>query len=184
MAGIGFVALLACGPRDHSWEYSPSALALLNTATTETVMYEDSSKPLPGDVLTKNWDLKFDLAHFGELENFTPSIGVVFELQAQAGAYMTMWLQENGTTIAYWSGGETKLYWGTVCFQLALGNKAGTEVLQLKRTAQYTLTIAFIDSNGQFTAAKTRKITNFPPLETGRRPSKDSVVFRDLLGCP
>lgn len=128
--------------------------------------------------------MEFDLAHFGELENFTPSIGVVFELQSQEGAHMEIWLQENDRTIAYWSGGETNPYWGAVCFQLALGNKSGDQILQLKRGAHHTLTIAFRDKNGQITAAKTRRITNFPPLEKGQAPTKDSIIFRDLLGCP
>lgn len=184
LVGISCLTLLACGPRDHSWEYSPSALALLNTATAEIVIYGNPKVPLPENNLAENWEMKFDLAVFGELENFTPSIGIVFELQAQEGSSMEIWLEEDGKTIAYWVGGKTNTYGGSVCFQIALASKTGDEVLSLRSEAKHTLTVAFQGKDGQYTAVKTRKITNFPHQETGQLPSKDSVIFRDLLGCP
>ena len=184
LVGISCLTLLACGPRDHSWEYSPSALALLDTATSEIVIYGNPKVPPPENKLAENWKMRFDLAVFGELENFTPSIAVVFELQSQEGSSMEIWLEEDGKTIAYWVGGKINPYWGSVCFQLALANKTGDEVLPLRSEAKHTLTVAFRGKDGQFTAVKTRKITSFPPQKTGQLPSKDSVVFRDLLGCP
>lgn len=184
LVGISCLTLLACGPRDHSWEYSPSALALLDTATSEIVIYGNPKVPPPENKLAENWKMRFDLAVFGELENFTPSIAVVFELQSQEGSSMEIWLEEDGKTIAYWVGGKINPYWGSVCFQLALANKTGDEVLPLRSEAKHTLTVAFRGKDGQFTAVKTRKITSFPPQKTGQLPSKDSIVFRDLLGCP
>ncbi len=184
LVGISCLTLLACGPRDHSWEYSPSALALLDTATSEIVIYGNPKVPPPENKLAENWKMRFDLAVFGELENFTPSIAIVFELQSQEGSSMEIWLEEDGKTIAYWVGGKINPYWGSVCFQLALANKTGDEVLPLRSEAKHTLTVAFRGKDGQFTAVKTRKITSFPPQKTGQLPSKDSVVFRDLLGCP
>ena len=159
LVGISCLTLLACGPRDHSWEYSPSALALLDTATSEIVIYGNPKVPPPENKLAENWKMRFDLAVFGELENFTPSIAIVFELQSQEGSSMEIWLE-------------------------ALANKTGDEVLPLRSEAKHTLTVAFRGKDGQFTAVKTRKITSFPPQKTGQLPSKDSVVFRDLLGCP
>jgi len=175
------LALSACEKPDASDVTSPSARTLLGT-TTGNVIYAFAE--LPPSQLVAPGDWRFDVgnARFSKLENGTPSIQVVDEMQAFPGYSFEVWLADGESTIARWSGGSSRRYTGAICFQLRLQD--GDEMLQLPR-GTYTLTLVFRDpATGDVIAAHPMRVAGTPPSFRGGPPGDDSRVFRDLLGCP
>lgn len=159
---------------------SPSARALLGT-TAGAVTYAATESPPPAKDPPAGWQMELGNARFTELEDGTPALMVVSQLQAKAGASLEMWLTTGGGTVAKWSGGATRVYDGTVCFQLRL--VSGREALPLIEGSKYTFEVVFRDG-GSVILARVVEVTHFPPVRSLAAPSAGSPVFRDLLGCP
>lgn len=170
---------VACETPDASNTTSPSARALLGL-TTGNVSYSPIDMPPAQKDAPSGWQIDLGNARFTELENGTPALMVVMQLQAQAGAGMELWLSSDSSAVAEWFGGTTNFYDGTVCFQMRLVN--GSEALTLDN-GPYYFTLVFRDPDGILLAKKV-EVTHFPPLKKPATPSPGSSVFRDLLGCP
>lgn len=173
------VIAAACETPDASNTTSPSARALLGL-TTGNVTYSPTEMPPASKDAPSGWQIDLGNARFTELENGTPALMVVMQLQAQAGAGMELWLSSDSAPVAEWFGGTTNFYDGTLCFQMRLVN--GSEALPLNN-GPYYFTVVFRNPDG-IVLAKQVGVTHFPPLNRPATPSPDSSVFRDLLGCP
>jgi len=181
LVALAALVLAACEKPDASDVTSPSARALVGT-TTGNVIYGIPDLP-PAELLAPA-DWRFDVgnARFSKLENGTPSIQVVDEMQAFPGYGFEVWLDDEQATIARWSGGSSKRYTGAVCFQLRLQDGAG--MLSLP-PADYTITLVFRDpGTGEVVAVHPIPVAGNPPSFHGEEPNEDSRVFEDLLGCP
>jgi hypothetical protein len=178
------IMLIACEKPDASHTTSPSARALLGTTTGAAVYGLPEHAPQPtGAAQPPGWDLRFELAVFADLEDGTEALRVVTQTQSQqAAAGMELWLSNQGGTVARWSGGSVGKYDGVVCFQLRLEDAAG-ESLALPG-GDYTATIVFRDVETGPIVTRSIKVTGQVPKLTGTAPGPDSLVFRDLLGCP
>lgn len=172
-----------CERPDASHTTSPSARALLGV--TEGTVALAPEEPLPaGDVAEGAWDIELGLARFTELENGTAALIVVATLKrTQSGAELELWLARDGKPIARWSGGSSRPYAGTLCFQLALEDEERGEALTLG-PGVYTLTAAFRDPALGVVYAAQNPVTHQPPSVSGAAPGEGSPVFRTLLGCP
>ncbi len=176
------VTLLAGCTRDKSWLTSPSAKALLGVTTPALLAFDPLDEP-PADVpAPEGWRLTVDLARFGELENGTPALAILLDIDSEPGAVMDLWLSDDEGPIARWSGGSTEDYRGDACFQLPLVSEDGEHALPLAGTTGHTLTVAFRGEGGHVILAVTRGIASLVPETTGT-PGR-SEVFRDLLACP
>lgn len=173
----GLVA--ACETPDASNTTSPSARALLGL-TTGNVSYSPNEMPPAQKDPPSGWEIDLGNARFTQLENGTPALMVVMQLQAKPGAGMELWLSSDSAPVAEWFGGTTNGYDGTLCFQMRLVN--GSEALPLDN-GPYYFTLAFRDPDGILLSKKV-EVTHFPPLKKPATPSPGSSVFRDLLGCP
>jgi hypothetical protein len=126
--------------------------------------------------------VRFENARFAELENGDESIQVVLQVQSRPGPAFEIWLEDADGTALRWSGGSARAYDGVVCFQLRL--EADDEALQLA-DGPYEMTIAFREPDApQPVAARRLSVTGTPPRLAGDPPSTNSLVVRDLLGCP
>ncbi len=170
---------VACETPDASNTTSPSARALLGL-TTGNVTYSPADMPPAPKDAPAGWRLDLGNARFTALENGTPALIVIMQLQARPGAGMELWLFSDSTPVAEWFGGTTNEYDGTVCFQMRLVN--GSEALPLDN-GPYYFTVAFRDPDGVIFAKKV-EVTHYPPLKKPATPVAGSPVFRDLLGCP
>lgn len=176
------LALLSGCTRDKSWLTSPSAKALLGVTTPALLAFDPRDEP-PADVpAPEGWRLTVDLARFGELENGTPALAILLDIESEPGAVMDLWLSDDEGPLARWSGGSTEDYRGDACFQLPLVSEDGEHALPLAGTTGHTLTVAFRGEGGHVILSVTRGIASFVPQTTGS-PGR-SEVFRDLLACP
>lgn len=181
LAIVGALVLAACEKPDASDVTSPSARALLGT-TTGNVIYSVNELPPAGPIAPADWRFDVGNARFSKLENGTPSIQVVDEIEAFPGYGFEVWLDDGQATVARWSGGSSKRYTGTLCFQLRLAD--GGDMLSLP-PGGYTITFVFRDpGTGEVIAAHPMRVAGSPPSFRGQEPAGDSRVFRDLLGCP
>lgn len=175
------LALAGCEKPDASDVTSPSARALVGT-TSGNVIYGVDELPPEEWVAPAEWRFDVGNARFSKLENNTPSIQVVDNVRAFPGYGFEVWLDDGESTIARWSGGSSRRYTGTLCFQLRLQD--GEEALPLPPAA-YTITLVFRDpGTAEVVAAHPIRVAGSPPSGQGVRPAEDSRVFRDLLGCP
>ncbi len=179
---VALLLLSAC-TRDKSRLTSPSARALLSvTAPTLLAFAPASTPPTPVDA-PEGWALTVDLARFGKLEDGTPALAILLDLDSEAGAAMDLWFSDDGGVLARWSGGVTEDYRGDVCFQLPLVSEDGEHALPLAGSTGHTLTVAFLDASGGVIVSTTRGVASFVPQVSGASPGA-SDVFRDLLACP
>lgn len=176
------VLLVACEKPDASFVTSPSALALLGTASG-AAQTADIPPPPTSEGEAPGWAFDLGNARFSQLENGTPSIQVVTQLLARPGAHMALWILSGDVPVFYWSGGTTREYDGVFCFQLALA--AGKDALPLG-PGPHRLAVAFVDTTtGDVRAAKTVRVAGFPPqLKGGWYPPGPAGPGTQLLGCP
>ncbi|HET7737017.1 MAG TPA: hypothetical protein VFK32_00435 [Tepidiformaceae bacterium] len=175
------ILAVACDKPSADRTTSPSALALVGTATGAVTLAPEGAAP-DADLAPDGWRFDLGNARFSDLERGAASIQVVNGIQTQEGATFEVWLSNSEAPIARWSGGETTRYQGTLCFQLRL--ESGDEALELG-PAPYSVTIAFRDlATGDLIASDQMPVAGTPPSLDGVAPSAGSEVFRDLLGCP
>ena len=171
----------ACEKPDASFQTSPSAEALIGTATGN-VAFAPPEQP-PGTVASPaGWDHRFEAIFFDELEDGSPSIRVVLQEQTKRGAGFELWLATREGTLVRWTGGSTDIYSGTVCFQLKL--KDGDEALVLPSGVPITATIAYRDVERGVIASQSLPVRGTVPKLSGSAPGPESKVFKSLLGCP
>ena len=94
---------------------------------------------------------------------------------------MDLWLADDESVIARWSGGSTQDYRGDACFQLPLVSEDEQFVLPLAGTTGHTLTVTFRDNTGKVILSATRGIASHVPQLEG---TPGGEVFRTLLACP
>lgn len=176
------LGLLAACSRDRSRLTSPSAKALLGVTAPALLAFDPPGEPPAPVSAPAGWSLSIDLARFGELEDFTPALAVLLDIESEPGASMDLWLAHEGGMLARWSGGRTDDYRGDACFQLPLASEDGTHAVPLAGTRGHTITVAFRDAAGGVIASVTRGVAGFAPQLSGEPPAAD--VFRDLLACP
>ena len=176
------LGLLAACSRDRSRLTSPSAKALLGVTAPALLAFDPSGEPPAPVPAPAGWALAVDLARFGELDDFTPALAVLLDIESEPGASMDLWLAHEGGVLARWSGGRTDDYRGDACFQLPLVSEDGARAILLAGTRGHAITVAFRDAAGRVIASVTRGVAGFPPQLTGEPPAAD--VFRDLLACP
>lgn len=173
----------ACEKPDASFTTSPSARALLGVTGGNLALSPGEPLP-PAAVASDGWDIELGVARFAKLENDTRALIVVATVnRTQPGAGMELWLARDGVPVTRWSGGSSRPYAGTLCFQLALEDKDRGEAILLAPGA-YTLTVAFRDPDRGVVYAKQNVVTHQPPQLAGSPPAGNSPVFRTLLSCP
>ena len=177
------LTLLTGCTRDKSWLTSPSAKALLGVTTPALLAFDPLAEPPAPVPAPAGWRLTVDLARFGELENGTHALAILLDIESDPGATMDLWLSDDQGVLARWTGGSTEDYRGDVCFQLPLESEDGEHALPLAGTTGHTLTVAFLDSEGEVILSNTRGIASFVPQLSGAPPA-GSEVFRVLLACP
>ena len=177
------LTLLTGCKRDKSWLTSPSAKALLGVTAPAVLAFDPPGEPPDPVPAPEGWRLTVDLALFGELENGTPALAILLDIESEPGAAMDLWLSDDRGVLARWSGGSTENYRGDVCFQLPLASEDGEHTLPLAGTTGHTLTVAFLDEEGEVILSVTRGIASFVPQLSGS-PTAGSEVFRDLVACP
>ncbi len=182
MLALLALTLLAGCTRDKSYLTSPSAKALLGVTTPALLAFDPRDEPPAPVPAPEGWRLTVDLARFGELENGTPALAILLDIESEPGAVMDLWLSDDQGPIARWSGGSTEDYRGDACFQLPLVSEDGEHALPLAGTTGHTLTVAFRGEGGHVILSVTRGIASFVP-QTAGSPGR-SEVFRDLLACP
>ena len=144
--------------------------------------YEPTGAPPAAVAAPAGWSLSVDLARFGKLDDFTPALAVLLDIESEPGASMELWLTHEGGALARWSGGRTDDYRGDACFQLPLASEDGARVIPLAGTRGHAITVAFRDAGGRVVVAVTRGVAGFAPQLAGEAPA--AAVFRDLLACP
>lgn len=175
------VALAACEKPGASHTTSPSALALLGTADG-VVAFAPLDPPPAALPPPDGWEFDIGNARFSELEDGTAAIQVVGNVRTRPGASAELWLARDGVSVARWSGGLTRAYSGTLCFQFQLA--AGGEVVPLG-AGSYTLTLVFRDhTSAAVLGALVMPVVGRVPGATGGPPRPGSDVMRQLLGCP
>jgi hypothetical protein len=172
--------LAACEKPDASLTTSPSAKALIGR-TSGNVFFGGSEQAPPAKEPPAGWRLALTLARFTELENGTPALQVVFQVQSEPGTSMELWLWSEAGTVAHWAGGTTRAYNGEVCFQIPLTGRG--EALSLP-PGTYRFAVAFVSPEGTPVAVAAKDVTHNVPQLSGNSPTGQSWVFRDLLGCP
>lgn len=173
------LVLAACEKPDASYVTSPSIKALIGTTTGNVAFNPPESAPDPV-AEPPRWDVNFDLARFGKLENETPALELLMQVETRPGYGMEIWVTTEGRTVARWSAGSTNSYNGTVCFQLELERDG--EAVPLG-TGKHQATLVFRDPEGPVLTAKRLEITNFTPNLDGALPGPASEVFRDTWAC-
>jgi hypothetical protein len=175
------VLFVACNKPDASDVTSPSARALIGTATGN-VAYRPPDAPPETVANPEGWDVRLENARFSELENGDESIQVVLQVQSQRGPGFEVWLTDAEGTALRWTAGSAEEYDGVVCFQLRL--ESDEEVLELA-DGPHELTVAFRDpAIGSPVVAQSIRVAGTPPQLDGATPGEASEVARDLLGCP
>jgi hypothetical protein len=181
LAAFLLLAGAACEKPDASDVTSPSARTLLGT-TAGNVAYGPPEAPPQKTLAPGDWRFDIGNARFSRLENDAAAIQVVDTIRSFPGFGFEVWLDNGEATIARWSGGSTRRYSGTLCFQLRLQD--GPEMLTLP-PGGYTITLVYRDpGSGEVVAAHRIPVAGTPPSATGEAPRRDSRIFRDLLGCP
>ena len=146
---------------------------------------DEPPAPVPAPA---GWALTVDLARFGELEDGTPALAVLLDIESEPGAAMVLWFADERGVLARWSGGATDDYRGDACFQIPLVSDDGARALPIAHTSAHTLTVAFRDAGGTVIVAVTRGVAGFAPRLSAAQLSgaspAGSDVFRDLLACP
>lgn len=179
---VAFGLLLAgCQRPDSSYQTSPSLKALIGT-TVGNVAFNPPEAPPELKDPPPRWQVELGLARWTKLENESPSMEVVLEMQTRPGAGMELWLTNEAGTVARWSAGATGTYSGVVCFQLALDDSELGEAMSLP-PGEYFATVAFRDPGTGVVAARRIAVTNFVPELKGVPPGPGSEVFRDGLAC-
>ena len=176
------LGLLTGCTRDKSRLTSPSAKALIGVTAPALLAFDSTEAPPDPVPAPEGWRLTVDLARFGELEDGTPALAILLDIESEPGAAMDLWLSDDRGVLARWSGGSTEDYRGDVCFQLPLESEDGLHAIPLAGTTGHTLTVAFLDRTGAVILSVTRGIASFVPQLSGSPGSPD--VFRDLLACP
>lgn len=180
---LAAVSLAACEKPDASDVTSPSAIALLGTSIGNVSYAPPESPPPPTLSKPAGWSFDVGNARFSTLENGTPSIQFVTEVQAKPGPGLEIWLSSPTGTVLRWSGGSSHGYDGVVCFQLRLKDKG--EALNLDPEQRYTVTLAFRDlGDNSVVVAQDFPVAGQAPRLSGAPPAQGSAVARDLLGCP
>ncbi len=181
LAALIVLAGAACEKPDASDTTSPSALALIGTATG-TVAYGADGSP-PADVAPPaGWEFELGNARYSKLENGERSIQVVTQVKSRPGPELAFWLSGPEGTVLRWNGGSARAYNGVFCFQLRLENER--EALSLA-DAPYRFTMAFVDpATAEVVAARTVAVAGVPHASTKAAPGPGSDIGRELLGCP
>lgn len=176
------IALVACEKKDASFQTSPSAKSLLGSTSGNVVFATEEKAPAPVEG-PSDWKFELGNARFQPLENGTHAVIVTSQLNSRAGPAMEIWLSDEETTLARWSGGIAHKYDGVICWQQKL--EEGTESLQLDPAKKYTITVAFRDiASNEVVLARQTEIKGNVPVLKGTQPEVGSEVFRELLGCP
>lgn len=173
------LAFAACEKPDASYTTSPTIKTMLGTTTGNTAFNAPESPP-PAQDPVKPWDVDFGLARWTELENGSPALEIVMQVETRPGAGMELWIENEGHTVARWSGGSTAILVGTVCFQLELQGEG--EAVPLG-TGVHTATLVFRDPGSGVVAARKLDITHNVPKLEGSVPSQGSEVMREALAC-
>ena len=180
LAGCACVFLAACEKPDASYVTSPSIKTLIGTTTGNVAFNPPETAPEPTANPPK-WSVDFDLARFTELENGSPAMEVLMQVDTRPGYGLELWISgEDGKTVARWSGGSTNTYEGTACFQLELQRDG--EAVPLP-PGKYHATLAFRDPEGPVLVAKRIDVTNFTPKLSGTVPNGESEVFKEAWAC-
>jgi hypothetical protein len=175
------LVLAACDKPDASDVTSPSVRALIGT-TSGNVAFNPPEAAPPDVAGPAGWNLRLENARFSTLENGTPSIQVVMQVQTMAGPGFEAWLTGPEGTVWRWSGGRTDRYDGVVCFQVRLAD--GTDAFPLTPGGQYRLTIAFREPSEGVVVARTVPVNGRVPALAGELPGPGSRAGSVLLGCP
>lgn len=180
LVAAGCVLFAACEKPDASYVTSPSMKALIGTATGNVAFNPPETAPQPVDEPDR-WDVNFDLARFTTLENDSPALEVLMQVETRPGYGFELWISgEDGKTVARWSAGSTAVYNGTACFQLELQRDG--EAVPLPQ-GKYEATVVFRDPEGPVLTAKRLAITNFTPKLEGATPGPESEVFKEAWAC-
>ncbi len=172
-------ALVACEKPDRSYVTSPTLKTLIGTTTGNTAFNAPETPP-PAQDPPDSWEVNFGLARFAELENGSPSLEVIGQVATQPGAGFEIWIENEGRTVARWSGGSTARYVGTVCFQLEL--QTDGEAVPLGE-GTHTATMAFRDPGTGVIASRKLDVTHTVPELEGSLPGPASEVMREALAC-
>ncbi len=174
------VLFAACEKPDASYVTSPSIKTLIGTTTGNVAFNPPETAPEP-TADPPHWAIDFNLARFTELENGSPAIEVLMQVDTRPGYGFELWISgEDGHTAARWTGGSTNSYEGTACFQLELQRDG--EAVPLSQ-GKYHATLAFRDPEGPVLVAKRIDVTNFTPKLTGAVPGAASEVFKEAWAC-
>ncbi|HNM76990.1 MAG TPA: hypothetical protein PKI89_01395 [Tepidiformaceae bacterium] len=180
VAAAASLVFAACEKPDASYVTSPSIKTLIGTTTGNVAFNPPETAPAPTDNPPK-WDIKFNLARFTELENGSPAMEILMQVDTLPGYGFELWISgEDGKTAARWTAGSTTKYEGTACFQLEL--QRGAEAVPLP-PGKYHATLAFRDPEGPVLVAKQIPVTNFTPKLEGTVPGPTSEVFREAWAC-
>jgi hypothetical protein len=181
LLSIAALFVVACEKPDASDVTSPSVRALIGTTSGNFAF--NAPETAPADVAAADgWDLRLENARFSKLENGTPSIQVVMQVETVAGPGFEVWLTGPEGTVWRWSGGRTDRYNGVVCFQVRLAEDG--EAFPLNPGTQYHLTIAFREPSEGVVMSRTVPISGRVPDLEGAVPGPESRVGSVLLGCP
>lgn len=176
--------LSACESKDVSFATSPSVLAMIGTAVGNTD-WNPVDKPPATQKPASGWSENFGQASWTKLENGTPAIMVVIDMQAKPGAGMEMWLTKDSNppkTIVHWFGGSTAVFQGTLCYQVTTQEKGAA--VPIDPNASYSLTVDFLDANAGVVASQTRQVAGNTPHLTGHAPGPNDIVFATAYACP
>ena len=175
------LASAGCEKPDASHVTSPSARLLIGT-TTGNVSYAPEGAPPAPVPPPEGWDFELGNVRFQSLEDGTPALQIVTQVDSQPGAALEMWITGADGPLLRWSAGSTREYTGTVCFMLRLEEDG--EALDL-HGEPYDFTMAFRDpADQEIVTAATSRIAGFQPEYEGAPPGPNSPVARELLGCP
>ena len=180
LLGLALVTA-ACEKPDASFQTAPGVKALIGTTTGNVAFNPPELAPPPRDPPPK-WAMELALASFSELENGKPSLEVILQMKAREGAGMELWLRadDDGRTIARWSGGSSGVYEGAVCFQLVMQDNG--EAIPLP-PGKYHLTVAFRDPATGIVVARDARVTSSTPVLKGAPPAPGSTLFQQTLAC-
>lgn len=183
IATLAFATVFtACESPDTSYRTSPSARTMLGGVTAGGVLY-NIPEPPPEPKDAPDWDFELGNARFEKLQNGVPSLFVTGDYLTQEGMAMEIWLADEETTLAKWSGPTSSRFTGTVCWQQELEDDG--VILPLEAGKEYTLTIAFRNrDDGGVVVAKRDLIRGNVPKLSGEPAQTGSDVFKHLLTCP
>ena len=175
------IALLfaACEKPDRSYVTSPTLKTLIGTTTGNTAFNAPETPP-PAQAPPHDWEVNFGLARWSELENGSPALEIVAQVDTHPGAGFELWIESEGRTVARWSAGSTARYVGTVCFQLELEKDGEAAPLG---TGTHTATMVFRDPGAGPIAVRKIDVTNRVPELEGTVPGSGSEVMREALAC-